>query len=62
MKEMTYEQAITKLQSIIEKLENDSATLDESVKLFEEGTELAAFCNKCLDSAEAKITNLLESK
>ncbi|MEG0545895.1 MAG: exodeoxyribonuclease VII small subunit [Oscillospiraceae bacterium] len=62
MKEQTYEQAITKLEKILEKLENNSATLDESVKLFEEGTELAAFCNKCLDNAEVKITNLLESK
>jgi len=32
--------------------------MDETLKLFEEGTKLAAFCNSCLDNAEQKIVEL----
>ncbi len=55
---MTYEQALEKLKSTVEKLEDGSLPLDESMKLFEEGTRLVAFCEKCLNEAEQKITDL----
>lgn len=58
MKELTYEQAIKKLEEITEKLENGSVSLDESIKLFEEGTRLADFCNQKLNTAEQKFTEL----
>lgn len=58
MKELTYEQAIKKLEEITEKLENGSVSLDESIKLFEEGTKLADFCNQKLNTAEQKFTEL----
>ena len=45
MKELTYEQAYKRLEEIVEKLENGSVPLEESMKLFEEGTKLANFCN-----------------
>ena len=40
--------------------ESGEATLDESLKLFEEGAKLAAFCSKALDTAEQKITTLAQ--
>lgn len=49
-----------RLEFIVEKLENGSLPLDESLKLFEEGTKLSAYCSKCLDKAELKITELSE--
>lgn len=55
---LTFEQAMQKLQMIVEKLENGSATLDESVKLFEEGTKLSAFCYDTLKNAEQKIIEI----
>ena len=59
MKELTYEQAYKRLEEIVEKLENGSVPLEESMKLFEEGTKLANFCNSKLNAAEQKFTQLL---
>ena len=59
MKELTYEQAYKRLGEIVEKLENGSVPLEESMKLFEEGTKLANFCNSKLNAAEQKFTQLI---
>ena len=45
-KELTYEEAMTRLEKIVSMLETDTLSLDDSLKLFEEGTKLARFCNK----------------
>ena len=58
MKKMTYEQAMKRLEEIVEILEKGEETLDNSLKLFQEGTELSAFCNDFLDKADLKITEL----
>lgn len=55
MKKMTYEEALGKLEKIVETLEEGSLSLDKSMELFEEGTKLSAFCEKCLNEAELKI-------
>ncbi len=60
MKNMTYEEALSKLEKIVEKLEEGSLSLDKSMELFEEGTKLSVFCEKCLNEAEQKITQLKE--
>lgn len=59
MKELTYEQAYKRLEEIVEKLENGIVPLEESMKLFEEGTKLANFCNTKLNAAEQKFTQLI---
>ena len=59
MKELTYEQAYKRLEEILEKLESGSVPLEESMKLFEEGTKLANFCNSKLNAAEQKFTQLI---
>ena len=59
MKELTYEQAYKRLEDIVEKLKNGSVPLEESMKLFEEGTKLANFCNSKLNAAEQKFTQLI---
>ncbi len=58
MSKMTYEEALEKLKNTVEALEEGSLSLDKSMELFEEGTRLAAFCEKCLNEAEQKITDL----
>ena len=60
--ELTFEKAITRLEQIVSKLEGGQCTLDESLKLFEEGTKLAAFCNKALKNAGQEITRLMSGK
>ena len=59
MNELTYEQAYKRLEEIVEKLENGSVPLEESMKLFEEGTKLANFCNTKLNAAEQRFTQLI---
>ena len=57
-RKMNFEDAMARLREITETLERGSVTLEESIKLFSEGTELSAFCYKTLLSAEQKITEL----
>lgn len=57
-KDMTYEQAMTRLEEIVAQLEGGKCTLDDSMKLFEEGTKLSDFCRKALAEAEQKIQKL----
>lgn len=56
--EMTYEKAILRLEEIVAALEKNEVSLDESLKLFEEGTKLTAFCADKLKNAQQKITEL----
>ncbi|MGL4914266.1 MAG: exodeoxyribonuclease VII small subunit [Romboutsia sp.] len=53
---LTYEEAYKKLEIILEKLESKSASLDESLSLYEEGISLYKHCNKLLESAQLKIS------
>lgn len=57
-KDMSYEQAIKRLEEIVACLEKKDTPLEEGMKLFEEGTKLAAFCGEKLTSAKQKITEL----
>lgn len=58
MDNMTYEQAITRLEEIVSQLEKSDISIDESLKLFEEGTRLTSFCKDKLENAKAKITEI----
>ncbi len=57
-KDLTFEKAIARLEEIVNMLEKSEVSLDESMKLFEEGTKLTAFCSKKLEDAQQKITEL----
>ena len=61
-KDLTYENAILKLESILEELEDDSCTLDESIDKFKKGIELYKYCNNLLHKAEGEVKILLEDK
>ena len=56
--ELSFEEAYTELQSVIQKLESDELVLDESVSLYERGRHLSAHCQKLLDNAELRIKKL----
>ncbi len=62
MAKASYEDSVKRLEKIVGTLEGGSLPLDEALKLFEEGTKLVVFCNKTLDDAEQKITELTEEK
>lgn len=57
-KELKYEQAVSRLEEIIAVLEQSDVSLDEALELFEEGTKLTALCNKKLNEAKQKITEI----
>ena len=57
-KELTYEEAMVRLEKIVASLEDGSKNLDESLKLFEEGTKLVRDCGAMLDKAEQKVAKL----
>ncbi len=57
--ELSFEELMVKLEDITNKLENEKLSLDESVKLFEEGMEISKECNNKLEDAEKKITILI---
>ena len=58
MAKQTYEQALARLEEIVAALQKGGQTLDEAVRLFEEGAALSAFCSETLSAAEQKITLL----
>lgn len=60
MKKMKYEDAVSRLEEIVEALESGDKSLDESMKLFEEGTKLCSYCNELLKNAKQKITDISE--
>ncbi len=57
-KNLTYEQAVSRLEEIVAKLEKNDISLDEALSLFEEGTRLTAFCTNKLNEAKQKITQV----
>lgn len=60
-KNITYETAMKRLEEIVAALESSELSLEKSLKLYEEATELSAFCKKYLDEAEGKLTILSEN-
>ena len=54
-KEMSFEEALARLEVIVGSLESGKAPLDESLSLFEEGVRLVKHCNSKLESAEQKV-------
>ena len=57
---ITYEQAIKRLEEIVATLEEGTLSLEESLKLYEEGAKLSEFCHKTLKDARQKIIALNE--
>ncbi len=55
MAKLSYEQARDELQKVVAALEAGGVGLEESLKLWERGEELAAICQEWLDGARAKL-------
>ena len=61
MAEKTFVSQMERLEEIVRLLEKGEAPLNESMKLFEEGTRLSAALGKLLDKAEQKVTVMQEN-
>ncbi|MBS1238320.1 MAG: exodeoxyribonuclease small subunit [Deltaproteobacteria bacterium] len=60
MSEKKFEEAMKRLETIVEGLERGDLSLEESLKSFEEGMKLLQFCSKKLEEAEQKVTLLIK--
>lgn len=56
---MTFEQNMARLEQIVRSMERGDVPLEESLKLFQEGTELVNGCTKLLDEAELQVKKIL---
>ncbi|SFR02614.1 exodeoxyribonuclease VII small subunit [Desulfoscipio geothermicus] len=59
---MSFEEALARLESLVNKLEEGNLSLEESLELFAEGIKLTKQCNKQLEEAEKQICMLMEDK
>jgi len=57
-----FDDALNKLEKIVSRLEEGNISLEESLKLFEEGIRLSRFCNQKLDEAEKRVEILIKGK
>jgi exodeoxyribonuclease VII small subunit len=55
-----FEDNLTALESVVERLERGDLSLEDSVKLFEEGVALSSACKIELDAAEGRVQVLIE--
>jgi exodeoxyribonuclease VII small subunit len=56
----SFEEQLTALESVVERLERGELSLEESVRLFEEGVKLSNACKKELEAAEGKVQMLVD--
>jgi exodeoxyribonuclease VII small subunit len=58
----SFEESLKKLETIVDQLEKGELSLEDSLKLFEEGVGLSAACKKELDDAEGKVQMLIKQR
>lgn len=62
MAKQTFENAMKRLETIVQELESGDLTLDEALKKFQEGVKLSKFCSNKLDETEKKVSILLKDE
>ena len=55
----TFEESMARLEQIVRAMERGDMALEESLKLFQEGTELVRSCQKLLDDAQLQVTKIM---
>ena len=59
-KSFPFEESLSKLEELVERMENGDLSLEDSLKSFEEGIKLTRDCQKALKTAEQKVKLLIE--
>ena len=60
-KSKTFEESMNRLEQIVRAMERGDVPLEESLKLFQEGTELVQTCTKLLDDAQLQIKKVMNA-
>lgn len=55
----TFEESMTRLEQIVRAMERGDVALEESLKLFQEGTQLVQTCSRLLDDAQLQIQKVM---
>lgn len=55
----TFEESMSRLEQIVRSMERRDVALEESLKLFQEGTELVRNCQKLLDEAQLQVKKIM---
>lgn len=55
----TFEESMQRLEQIVRAMERGDVALEESLKLFQEGTELIRSCNQLLDEAQLQVKKIM---
>lgn len=58
-KNRSFEQNMARLEQIVRAMERGDVALEESLKLFQEGTELVRSCSKLLDEAQLQVKKIM---
>ena len=61
-KKMSFEESMARLEQIVRAMERGDVALEESLKLFQEGTELVHNCQKLLDDAQMQVSKILTAQ
>ena len=56
---LTFEQSMQRLEQIVRAMERGDVALEESLKLFQEGTDLVRSCNQLLDEAQLQVKKIM---
>lgn len=62
LENQTFEASMARLEQIVRAMERGDVALEESLKLFQEGTELVRNCQKLLDDAQLQIKKIMASE
>ncbi len=62
LENLSYEEAITELEAVVEKMKNGELTVDAMMTLFERGQKLSAHCADLLNQAELKVKTLTDGE
>lgn len=59
-KELTFEEAMTKLEEIVHKLEGEDVPLEKAIDYYQEGMKLSKICDEILHNAQEKMATILK--
>ncbi|MBE6160774.1 MAG: exodeoxyribonuclease VII small subunit [Firmicutes bacterium] len=59
-KELSFEESLEKLETIVKELENGNAKLDEAIEKYTEAMNLASNCSKKLENATETVNKILK--
>ena len=61
-KELSFEEAMKRLDAICEELSREGVTLERALALYEEGVKLVKYCHDTLDKAEQRVRILIKNE